>query len=793
MSESFLWTAVLIASVLRVAYLPISSHPFDFASYVFQAAQYYDFHLSPFFFWNKGAVMLLIFHVAFVASDFTALHFAQIDIVYLWQLFFKLPYAISDFLTAIILYQLLDSIDISFRRIAVILWLLSPWTIYVSSIHGQYAAFLVAVMLFSVLLLKKSRFFYSGTVLGISASIYYFTVLWVPIFAIYAIDSEDLRFAWRKAGTLISGFLIGLTLSFGPALLTSQGSNIISSLIAHSQPDAGDFVDEIKLPYYSLTRFPYLIMYGEIPSNISAPTYFAFASKGSLFSIGLAGLYALALIIMGLRRTRSLSSRRSFTHLMIELAIMTSIFMLFLAKLQSHYFMWILPLLLLIASLYRSRFLLFLYVAISLLLFVQTFTYQNLGLFFLNDLEWGRAGLWFPMSETGTSFLGFCATLCIGIFLVWLYIYQYGSRWRQTFQERESYAVLALVSCLLFYMVFFQLSSIVTYAYVGIQDQTYQPHLISAGGFFRFPTRFKTESSSEQLSNKVELANLAFPINTATRAASGEIYFESTSARRAYIYNVNNTKSSTYWAKDGALHMQIASFGDELQLSLGSRALSAYTQSENFRGKYYFADLKLSDKIPGGYQMTLGVRARNLDTGLVEVLQYMTFTATTTTQFSVSGIVGNQSYEWIEPYVTVHRKFGFESVSDIKIESLSLVFSDRDVDNEYVASVPKNAKYIQEQLIDVPVVSKNFQYEVAWPIPPTGYVNHHIELSDQCRGPIGSHKSETHVIETYPLDCFDYLAHVHASTTMHAVPRDFSGSPVLFLSHKPYIHANIFK
>ncbi|MEI7425180.1 MAG: hypothetical protein WCK10_03625, partial [Candidatus Staskawiczbacteria bacterium] len=161
--------------LLKVLLIPFTSHPFDFASYVYLVRQPIDFGGDIFFFWNKGIVLWLLFFSSYVEFDLLSriAHLSSVPIE-LYHVLFKMPFIISDILTTFFLYKIVFYLTKSVRSglVASILWFCNPVVFWITYIHGQYVPLVAFCVTYFIYLVITKKYIYSLLPLDVATYLY---------------------------------------------------------------------------------------------------------------------------------------------------------------------------------------------------------------------------------------------------------------------------------------------------------------------------------------------------------------------------------------------------------------------------------------------------------------------------------------------------------------------------------------------------------------------------------------------------------------------------------------------
>jgi len=161
--------------------------------------------------------------------------------------FFKLPYLVFDIATAAIIWRFVD--NPAHKRVALIIWLFNPITIFATYIFGRFEVISLFFLAATALQLKSDRVLLASLLFGLSLHCREINLIFAPFFLIALIDFKD---HWlRNAGFVVANasiiFLIWLIPDW---LMTTLGGD--TSL--YTNPDATHGSDAFKkllsLGYY---------------------------------------------------------------------------------------------------------------------------------------------------------------------------------------------------------------------------------------------------------------------------------------------------------------------------------------------------------------------------------------------------------------------------------------------------------------------------------------------------------------------------------------------------------------
>jgi len=114
------------------------------------------------------------------------------------DLIIKTPIIVSDLIIALIIYNILTSFSCEKNaRYAFLAWLFNPYVIFISSIWGMFDSIPALFMLLSVYYLIKNKFYKSATTLVIATLFKLYPAIFIPIFAFIVFKKGDFKKAIR--------------------------------------------------------------------------------------------------------------------------------------------------------------------------------------------------------------------------------------------------------------------------------------------------------------------------------------------------------------------------------------------------------------------------------------------------------------------------------------------------------------------------------------------------------------------------------------------------------------------
>lgn len=161
--------------------------------------------------------------------------------------FFKLPYLIFDIATAIVIWRFVD--DPVHKRIALLIWLFNPVTLFATYIFGRFEVFGLFFLAATALQLKADKRILATVLFALALHCREINVIFTPFFLLALIDFKEL---WVKnAIMLLSSALIILCIWLLPDwLMTSLGGNTDIFVDPMATHESDKFNKLLSLGYY---------------------------------------------------------------------------------------------------------------------------------------------------------------------------------------------------------------------------------------------------------------------------------------------------------------------------------------------------------------------------------------------------------------------------------------------------------------------------------------------------------------------------------------------------------------
>lgn len=211
-TRQFLLLAVGAAILLRLLLMPFFAHvdlfseyrrvhyALDNGLYLAHTHRVLTFYIEMFF---AGISKLFIpydtltFYLPDPAKSTASLQdyylFLQDPHLFRYLFFFKLPYLIFDLAIATVIWRFIDNAKA--RRVALLLWLFNPLTLYATYIFGRFEVFAIFFIALSALQLKQHKLLLASICFALALLCREIYLLLTPFFLLACIDHKD---AWLK-------------------------------------------------------------------------------------------------------------------------------------------------------------------------------------------------------------------------------------------------------------------------------------------------------------------------------------------------------------------------------------------------------------------------------------------------------------------------------------------------------------------------------------------------------------------------------------------------------------------
>jgi len=264
--QQFLIAALGIGILLRLALMPFFAHVDLFSEarrvfYVIENDYWFDnshrfvvFYIEVIFAAFSTLFIDItegLFHIPDPTQSVSSLvdykYFLNDPNIYRHLFFFKLPYLLFDISTALVIWKFVDKPH--HRRIALLLWLFNPLTIFSTYIFGRFEVISLFFLAMTALQLKYDRVFFASLFFAIALHCREINVLYAPFFLLALVDHKD-HFLRNIIVLSVSAAIIGLTYLLPNWLIELSGGNT-QLFVDPTASTKGDTLNKLlSLGYY---------------------------------------------------------------------------------------------------------------------------------------------------------------------------------------------------------------------------------------------------------------------------------------------------------------------------------------------------------------------------------------------------------------------------------------------------------------------------------------------------------------------------------------------------------------
>ncbi|MFT6407450.1 MAG: hypothetical protein ACJAQ6_000862 [Arenicella sp.] len=207
-NKQFLIAALGLGILLRLALMPFFAHVDLFSEarrvfYVLENDFLFDnshrfvvFYIEVIFAWFSTLFINItegLFHIGDPSQSVSDLvdygFFLNDPNIYRHLFFFKLPYLVFDIGTALLIWKFIDNPQ--HRKIALLLWLFNPLTLFSTYIFGRFEVISLFFLMACALQLKYDRVFFASALFAIALLCREINLLYAPFLLLALIDFKD--------------------------------------------------------------------------------------------------------------------------------------------------------------------------------------------------------------------------------------------------------------------------------------------------------------------------------------------------------------------------------------------------------------------------------------------------------------------------------------------------------------------------------------------------------------------------------------------------------------------------
>ncbi len=129
--------------------------------------------------------------------------------IYKHLFFFKLPYLLFDIATALLIWKFVDNPQ--HRKIALLIWLFNPLTIFSTYIFGRFEVISLFFLAASAFQLKNDRIFFASALFAIALHCREINLLYAPFLLLAVIDYKD---HWLRSTIVVAISMLIITVLY---------------------------------------------------------------------------------------------------------------------------------------------------------------------------------------------------------------------------------------------------------------------------------------------------------------------------------------------------------------------------------------------------------------------------------------------------------------------------------------------------------------------------------------------------------------------------------------------------
>lgn len=698
-----IFACIFIVSI-KIALLPLTSFPYDFATYVYQIRQYYDFGIHPLFFWNKGAFLHGIFFGCYLIYDYFSNILSFDENILLLHFFYKLPLLIFDLGVGFVIWKcsIIFNLSKQTKYLLFLLWLTSPIVLWTTEIEGKYAIIASFFSIFSYYLYISNKKVLSLVPLAISASIYYYAFILFPIYLFFYLREKRKGLFSLTSFKFSSVFSISILVLFLPFIIWfSYLIPLTTSLIYHTQPDAPIDVTEIEIPDYSFFKMPFYVVKNYFPTNIASPEYFSLVSKITLLAFVFTFVY-LTYLYFRINNKKIIYSPEVFLKCNL---IILLIFIIFIGKFQAHYLIWVLPYIVLFLA-RQKKYFIYLYLIIALFPLINTLGRLNLGIYFLDSVPWGVVDFWLNFSDVINALIGSIVFITL-LGILTIVLHDRSATSNKIFSNLSIVVVItiSILTNLLFIIPTFNSYQYLKYNYDPTRELASDNRVLRFG-FSKISFDYVDYKQNEQFLVKTDFNQVSSKTNDdiiLSFVKPWDIFVSK--GGTAYIENLAEKSLVLNVTKNNAF----------AQLNMGSNN-SDNLIPVDYNKEYLLSVIAKSEKNDGG-RTSISIRFADWNKKIIsgsDVIIANSINPNNWTEYNKTIRPDNITYKYIEIVATAEEDSNVQSIlgNILFIKSINLKEKDIPKHLKYTLHGKSNIEIIQSEILDKPEIRKLFDIVV---------------------------------------------------------------------------------
>ncbi|MFA5155463.1 MAG: hypothetical protein WC453_03435 [Patescibacteria group bacterium] len=330
--------------LVKLIFIFWSAHPYDFWTFANTFQQNTIYNLSIFGSWNKGNLLILLWHPLY-SLYLVILKMFSIppDQLLLLHFVFKIPFLLVDLISGFLIYKIVNFLynDDDKARLGFLMWFLNPLIYYVYGIHGHYEILIPFSIIILILGLLKKNYWLIGLSLGLAFTTKYFILLIFPFLVFYFYANKEIKIG-RKALLVFLAFLLFSYIHF--FFDFSLVSKNFNSIISLSRANTPIMILEKKMPPLNL--------FSSI-NNILGLAPISNLKNALLFNISNRGIFLILIILFFhfcYRFILIFYKKKDYNILTFikDVLLFLFYFLVLIGNFQIHYLSWLVPLLILL-------------------------------------------------------------------------------------------------------------------------------------------------------------------------------------------------------------------------------------------------------------------------------------------------------------------------------------------------------------------------------------------------------------------------------------------------------------
>lgn len=212
---SSLQVLLILGFLIRISIAPFTSHRFDIVSLKQAARAFYEEgNITLFTNWSSPPLWfftIIIFYAPYMLLRIVGLPDTRVyyqPVLSMEVTFLKFPLILSDILSTYLIYKICrkQNLDEGNSMKAAAVYLLNPFTIFISSIWGMFDSLAILFALLGVYLFTHKKFYLSSLIWGLGVK--WYSLGFIPFLSIYSyVQNREERFARRLGKSVLILFI----------------------------------------------------------------------------------------------------------------------------------------------------------------------------------------------------------------------------------------------------------------------------------------------------------------------------------------------------------------------------------------------------------------------------------------------------------------------------------------------------------------------------------------------------------------------------------------------------------